>query len=135
MSAGVFLHAQDVVKFYLGRRVLDRVSVTASPGQRLGLVGENGAGKSTLLRLLAGVEEPDGGEIVRPADTGLLHQELPYSPGMTISGVMDHALTEVRAGLRRLDAVAAPQLARHPRAVAGRPAGRRLAWSFCAIPS
>jgi macrolide transport system ATP-binding/permease protein len=113
VSAGVFLHAQDLVKTYRGRRVLDRVLLTASPGQRLGLVGENGAGKSTLLRLLAGAEEPDGGQIVQPADTGLLHQELPYSPGTTVGGVVDHALAEVRAGLRRLD-VLAQRLASQP---------------------
>jgi macrolide transport system ATP-binding/permease protein len=59
------LVAQDLIKSYGVRRVLDGVTLTASPGQRLGLVGENGVGKSTLLRLLAGVERPDAGEIVR----------------------------------------------------------------------
>jgi len=106
MSAVAFLHGQDLVKIYRGRRVLDRVSVTASPGQRLGLVGENGVGKSTLLRLLAGVEEPDHGGVVRPADTGFLHQELPWPAHQTVGGVVDEALAEVRAALRRLDELA-----------------------------
>src|SRR5436305_923045 len=44
----LFLQAKDVVFGYGARIVLDGISLTASAGQRLGLVGENGVGKSTL---------------------------------------------------------------------------------------
>ena len=44
---------------------LRRISLDLADGDRLGLVGPNGAGKSTLLRLLAGVYEADGGQVVR----------------------------------------------------------------------
>jgi len=54
-----------VDKFYGGRAVLRGLDLSVAPGARIGLVGGNGAGKSTLLRLLAGLEEPDGGEVVR----------------------------------------------------------------------
>ena len=101
------LLAHELIKIYGGRRVLDAVSLVASPGQRLGVVGENGAGKSTLLRLLAGVEEPDGGEVSRPADLGFLAQEQPFATGDTVGGVVDAALADVRAVLRRLDSLAA----------------------------
>jgi macrolide transport system ATP-binding/permease protein len=97
------LVAIDVVKFFGDRKVLDGVHLTAHPGQRLGLVGENGAGKSTLLRLLAGADVPDAGQILRPADIGLLHQELPFSPAQTVGDVIAAALADTRELLARLD--------------------------------
>src|ERR687898_1215398 len=54
-----------VEKFYGGRTVLRGLQMEVKPGARLGLVGGNGAGKSTLLRILADVEEVDGGEVTR----------------------------------------------------------------------
>ncbi|WP_051114744.1 ABC-F family ATP-binding cassette domain-containing protein [Actinokineospora enzanensis] len=99
----ISIHARDLGKAYGDRRVLHGVSITAGPGQRLGLVGENGVGKSTLLRLLAGVEEPDSGFVVRPADCGFLLQELPFGEDAVVGDVIDDALSEIRAARRRLD--------------------------------
>ncbi|OKJ40135.1 ABC-F family ATP-binding cassette domain-containing protein [Streptomyces sp. CB01580] len=100
------LLAHDIVRTLGDRRVLDGVSLTASPGRRLGLIGENGAGKSTLLRLLAGVDEPDAGSITRPADLGFLHQEMPFDAASTVADVLDDALREARADLAELDRLA-----------------------------
>lgn len=66
------LEARAAVKKYPahagpGRGVLtavNEVSLSLRPGRTLGLVGESGSGKSTLGRLLAGLERPDGGEIL-----------------------------------------------------------------------
>lgn len=109
------LLASDLVRTLGARRVLDGVSLTAAPGQRIGLIGENGAGKSTLLRLLAGADEPDAGTVVRPPDTGFLHQEGPFDPASAIADVLDDALREAREDLAQLDRLTA--------ALAGDPGG------------
>lgn len=97
------LLAHDIVRDLGGRRVLDGISLTASPGHRIGLIGENGVGKSTLLRVLAGVDEPDSGSVTRPADLGYLQQEMPYDAHATIAAVLDEALREAREDLAELD--------------------------------
>ncbi|WP_306321994.1 MULTISPECIES: ABC-F family ATP-binding cassette domain-containing protein [unclassified Streptomyces] len=97
------LIAHELTRTLGTRRVLDGVSLTASPGRRIGLIGENGVGKSTLLRLLAGVDTPDSGSVVRPPDLGFLQQEAPYDATATIADVLDDALRETRAELAELD--------------------------------
>ncbi|MEV7854419.1 ABC-F family ATP-binding cassette domain-containing protein [Streptomyces sp. NPDC088183] len=97
------LLAHDVVRTLGTERILDGVSLTASPGHRIGLIGENGVGKSTLLRLLAGVDQPDAGTVTRPADLGFLHQELPFDGASTIADVLDEALREARDDLAELE--------------------------------
>ncbi|MGW1607516.1 ATP-binding cassette domain-containing protein, partial [Streptomyces eurythermus] len=97
------LLAHDLVRVRDGRRVLDGISLTASPGHRIGLIGENGVGKSTLLRVLAGVDEPDAGSVSRPAETGFLHQEMPYEADTTVAAVLDEALREAREDLAELE--------------------------------
>ncbi|MEU7243288.1 ABC-F family ATP-binding cassette domain-containing protein [Streptomyces sparsogenes] len=107
------LLAHDLVRALGGRRVLDGVSLVASPGHRVGLIGENGAGKSTLLRLLAGADEPDAGRVTRPADLGFLQQEMPFDTEATVADVLDDALRESREDLVALERLA-EELARTP---------------------
>jgi len=47
-----------------GRRVLEGLQLTVQPGEYVAIVGESGVGKSTLLNLVAGLDVPDGGEIL-----------------------------------------------------------------------
>jgi ABC-type polysaccharide/polyol phosphate transport system ATPase subunit len=47
------------------RRVLDNITLTINPGERIGILGRNGAGKSTLVRLISGAEPPTSGTIKR----------------------------------------------------------------------
>ncbi|MEV0087655.1 ABC-F family ATP-binding cassette domain-containing protein [Saccharopolyspora sp. NPDC050642] len=105
-ASSFVLRARDLVKSYADRTVLAGVSLTASPGQRIGLVGENGAGKSTLLRILAGAEDPDSGELTRPDDLGFLHQEPPFTLDTTLAAALDEALADHRAAQARLTELA-----------------------------
>jgi ATP-binding cassette subfamily F protein 3 len=65
------------------RTLLDRVTWQIDDRERVGLSGPNGAGKTTLLRMLAGLDEPDGGSIVTPV--GLTIGYLPQD-GLSHSG-------------------------------------------------
>jgi ATP-binding cassette subfamily F protein 3 len=64
-------------KSYGPRLLFDDVSLTLTPGERVGLVGPNGAGKSTLLKIILGLEMPDRGGVtcVRGTRLGYLPQE------------------------------------------------------------
>jgi len=58
------LEAVDLSKSYGLRRVLDGVSLSVRPGERLALMGPSGSGKTTLLNLIGGIDRPDGGSIL-----------------------------------------------------------------------
>ncbi|MET7834408.1 ABC-F family ATP-binding cassette domain-containing protein [Micromonospora sediminicola] len=129
MSHVSVLRARDLTKVYGDRVVLDRVSLSVGPGQRLGLVGENGIGKSTLLRLLSGAEEPDGGEVRRPADTEFLRQELPFPADAPLCAVVDDALAAFHRVRDRLDEIGAILAARPEHEAALTEYGDLLAWA------
>ncbi len=92
------LAVKDISKAYGDRSVLDQVTLTVRPGEKIAVIGENGSGKSTLLRLLAGAEAPDTGEVtVRfPGGTGHLAQTLDLGPARTVRDAVDAALADLR---------------------------------------
>lgn len=59
----ILLEARGVSKSFPGVRALDNVDFTLREGQVHAVVGENGAGKSTMMKILAGIYQPDEGEI------------------------------------------------------------------------
>ena len=61
------IQLSDLTKSFGDRTLLDHVTWQITDGDRVGLCGPNGAGKTTLLRMLAGMDEPDSGEIITPA--------------------------------------------------------------------
>ncbi|MGW6983222.1 ABC-F family ATP-binding cassette domain-containing protein [Streptomyces sp. NPDC054932] len=99
----------EVTKSYDARVVLDRVSCTVRPGERVGVVGDNGSGKSTLLRLLAGRERPDHGEVAVTAPGGIGHlaQTLDLPPTARVGEAIDLALADLRALEHRIRAAEA----------------------------
>ena len=62
------LRLERVGKIYPTGEVLRDVTWEVKSGDRIGLVGVNGAGKSTQLRIIAGLEEPSSGQVVRQGD-------------------------------------------------------------------
>jgi ATP-binding cassette subfamily F protein 3 len=77
------IQLSDLTKSFGDRTLIDHVTWQISDGDRVGLCGPNGAGKTTLLKMLGGLDEPDSGAIVKPADLtiGYLPQD-----GLTHSG-------------------------------------------------
>src|ERR1039457_2737029 len=62
------LTATELTVRYGEHAVLDRATLAIDEGDRIGLVGRNGCGKTTFLKLLAGVQNPDIGEVSRRRD-------------------------------------------------------------------
>lgn len=58
-----FLRVEHISKRFSGVQALSDVSFAIRQGEVLGLVGENGSGKSTMIKIIAGVYEPDGGDV------------------------------------------------------------------------
>lgn len=134
----VVLEARNIVKTFPGVRALDNVSLRIYGGCLNALVGENGAGKSTLMKILAGIYQPDSGDILldgkrtsfanpRQAQAqgiAAIHQELSLIPYLSIAeniflgrefrsrmGLIDYRSMhrETTAILNKLDFYIAPQ--------------------------
>ena len=58
------LKAQELVKVYGRRRVVDGVSFEVQQGEIVGLLGPNGAGKTTSFRMTCGLVIPNGGRVL-----------------------------------------------------------------------
>ena len=93
------LEMRSITKRFGGVVALENVSLSVGRGEVVALIGENGAGKSTLMKIMGGVHEPDGGEVliegvharIRSAkDSGKLgvafiHQELTVLDNLDIA--------------------------------------------------
>jgi ATP-binding cassette subfamily F protein uup len=84
------------------RVLFEHLSLTVSDGDRIGVVGANGAGKSTLLRIVAGVDDPEEGQVRRGRGTrvGFLDQ-VPQLPPGTVQSAVGNGW-EAEAALDRL---------------------------------
>ena len=97
-AAPPFVSVHSISKAYGGAQALKGASLSILPGETHGLVGANGAGKSTFIRILAGLTQPNGGEIfvegkrivaetphhANELGMSFIHQELAFVPGMNV---------------------------------------------------
>ena len=95
-------------KSFGDRVLLDAVSWQIDDRERVGLSGPNGAGKTTLLKMLAGLEEPDGGSVIKPAGLtiGYLPQDGLHHTGHTLreeAGLAFKPLLDMRAEIASLE--------------------------------
>jgi len=94
------IECAGITKSFGGVRALRGVNLELLPGEVHALLGQNGAGKSTLIKILAGVQQRDGGHIridgrdaeirnptaARAAGIAVVHQDLSLVPSMSIVG-------------------------------------------------
>ncbi len=80
------LTIEHLTKSYTERLLFDDTSFSINEGEKIGLIGINGTGKSTLLRIVAGLEVPDEGNVVkgRNLDIRFLSQNPKFHEGDTI---------------------------------------------------
>ena len=76
----------NITKAYGERKLFDEASFFLQEGEKAGIIGVNGTGKTTLLKMVAGLEEPDTGEIIRANGMviGFLPQNPVFDPGHTV---------------------------------------------------
>lgn len=82
------LNAEKISKTYGEKVLFDKVVLGVNKGDKIGVIGVNGTGKSTFLKIIAGIEEPDTGEIVsgRGVTVSYLAQAPQFNQGDTIVG-------------------------------------------------
>lgn len=69
------LQMSDISLTFGGDPVFDQLSLVVQPSDRVALVGRNGSGKSTLMKVMAGLVEPDRGDIVVPPGVSVGYME------------------------------------------------------------
>ncbi len=74
--ANYLLEMNHITKIFPGTKALDDVSFNLKTGEIHAIVGENGAGKSTFIKVLTGVHQPDGGEIILNGEKIVMHNPL-----------------------------------------------------------
>ena len=103
MTDDTVLKLTNISRSFGAVKAVDSVSLEIKRGEVVGLVGENGAGKSTLLKILAGIEQPDQGQMeingkpakfagpqdAQRAGIGIVHQEQSLFTNLTVAENID----------------------------------------------
>ena len=113
MDNNYILTIKNITKEFPGVKALDDVTINIERGTIHGLVGENGAGKSTLIKILAGIYQPNKGEIIldgkpcrfnspieaRRAGISVVHQEIKLAEPLSVAENMFLGNVQLKNGL------------------------------------
>ena len=113
MDNHYILTLKNITKEFPGVKALDDVTINIERGTIHGLVGENGAGKSTLIKVLAGIYQPNKGEIIldgkpcrfnspieaRRAGISVVHQEIKLAEPLSVAENMFLGNVQLKNGL------------------------------------
>ena len=113
MDNNYILTLKNITKEFPGVKALDDVTINIERGTIHGLVGENGAGKSTLIKVLAGIYQPNKGEIIldgkpcrfnspieaRRAGISVVHQEIKLAEPLSVAENMFLGNVQLKKGL------------------------------------
>lgn len=106
------ISVQELHKYFGEHHVLKGLSFDLQEGERASIVGPNGCGKSTLLKIIAGLQEHDGGVVAinKGSRLGLLEQLPVYDPDTTVREVLWQAFSYLEGmgdEMRRMEALMA----------------------------
>ncbi|PAF19191.1 ABC transporter ATP-binding protein [Terribacillus saccharophilus] len=105
------LHVQSLTKHFGKETALDSVELKVRKGEFVSLLGPSGCGKSTLLRIIAGLDDPSGGNVLMadmdvtansPAsrNIGMVFQSYALFPNMSVSKNIQFALKPQKLSLK-----------------------------------
>lgn len=102
------INVQKLTQYHGAQLVLDGISFEIQEGEKVALIGRNGSGKSTLMRLLAGLDQPNEGQLAIKKDTliGYVEQIPSHMDSWTVLDVLSHGLIhlkEYRAEMTELE--------------------------------
>ena len=101
------LTIEEVSKSYSERTLINKASLGISDGDKIGLIGVNGTGKSTFLKIIAGLEVPDAGRILKGSMVNIeyLPQEPEFDPEATVLQQIFKSDTDVMNVIREYEAI------------------------------
>ena len=94
----ILLQANQIARYFGADTLFENIHLEVASKARIGLVGRNGAGKSTLLKIIANIEAPDAGQVIKnkQASLGYLAQDTGLDSNETIWNEMLKAFDNVR---------------------------------------
>ncbi|MBI3881681.1 MAG: ABC-F family ATP-binding cassette domain-containing protein [Verrucomicrobia bacterium] len=104
--AVALLSANELTLAFGHQQLLAGVTLSVAPGEKVGLVGRNGCGKTSLLKILAGTDQPDGGEVSRRRGLriGYLPQEFELDGTKTVRENIEAGAADLLEWLRCYEA-------------------------------